>query len=129
MSELSGRNLCQSATSILSIDSDIIFAIQLSVSSFVSLSIVGVYLPTTDSPLTLCKECLQELENVIFSLQTDGPVLEMGDFNVHIGQSYSDRVSGQTNTQGHLLLDLMNRTDIMLFHLVILPRALCLLYL
>ena len=62
------------------------------------------------SPLTLYKECLQELENVIFSLQTNGPVLVMCDFNAHIGQSYSDRVSGQTNTQGHLLLDLMNYT-------------------
>ena len=34
----------------------------------------------------------------------------MGGFNAHIGQSYSDRFHGQTNTQGHLLTDLMNRT-------------------
>ena len=68
-------------SNVLSIHSDRIFAIQLSVSSSVSLSIVGIYLPTTDSPLTLYKECLQELENVIFSLQTDGSVLVMSDFN------------------------------------------------
>ena len=68
-------------SNVLSIDSDRIFAIQLSVSSSVSLGIVSVYLPITDCPLTLYKECLQELENVIFSLQTDGPVLVMGDFN------------------------------------------------
>ena len=35
----------------------------------------------------------------------------MGDcFNAHIGQSYSDRIHGQTNTQGHLFIDLMNCT-------------------
>ena len=35
----------------------------------------------------------------------------MGDcFNAHIDQSYSDRIHGQTNTQGHLFIDLMNCT-------------------
>ena len=70
---------------------------------------MGVYLPTSNTPLNLYKEYLQELENVVYALQTDDPVLVMGDFNAHIGQSYSDRVDGQTNTQGQLL-DLMSRT-------------------
>ena len=71
---------------------------------------MGVYLPTANNSLNLYKECLQELENLIYALQTDGPVLVMGDFNAHIGQSYSDCIHGQTNTQGHLLTDLMNCT-------------------
>ena len=79
--------------------------------------------PTANYPLNLYKECecLQELENLIYALQTDGPVLVMGDFNAHIGHSYNDRVHGQTNIQGHLLIDLMNRT--VPFHSVISPRA------
>jgi len=95
---------------VLSIDSDRMFAIQLTVSSSVSLSIVGVYLPIADNSLNLLQRVPTKLENLIYALQTDGPVLVMGDFNAHIGQSYSDRIHGQTNTQGHLLIDLMNCT-------------------
>ena len=78
VSEFSGSNLCQSATSYLSTRTE---SLPFSYQS----QVLSLYLPTTDSPLTLYKECLQELENVIFSLQTDGPVLVMGDFNAHIG--------------------------------------------
>ena len=69
---------------------DQIVAVQLNVSSSTTLSIVSVYLPTTDSPISMYKEYLQELENVVYALQTSGPVLIIGDFNAHIGQAHSN---------------------------------------
>ena len=69
---------------VVSIGSDRIFAVQLTLYSSSSLSIVGVYLPTTDSPIVVFKEYLQELENITNVLQADGPVIIMGDFNAHI---------------------------------------------
>ena len=52
-----------------------------------------------------------EVENVVSVLQRSGPVIVMGDFNAHIGQPYSERTPGQTNAQGQLLLDLINRSN------------------
>ena len=94
----------------VSIDSDRIVAVQLNVSSSSTLNIVGVYLPTADNPLDVYKQYLQELENVVYALQTSGPVLILGDFNVHIGQAHSNRAQCQTNSQGHLLMDMIDRT-------------------
>ena len=51
------------------INSDRIIAIQLNVSDSTTLSVVGVYLPTTDIPLNEYKEYLIELENVVYALQ------------------------------------------------------------
>lgn len=49
------------------------------------LSIVGVYLPTTDSPLDVYSEYLIELEKTVAMLQSQGPVLVLGDFSAHLG--------------------------------------------
>ena len=85
-------------------------SVQLSVSNSTTLSIVGVYFPTTDNPLNVYKGYLCELENVVYALQRSGPVVIIGDFNAHIGKVYSNCVNCQTNSQGHLLLDMIDRT-------------------
>ena len=94
-------------SSVVSMNSDRIVAIQLSTSSHNTISIIGVYLPTSDNPITYFKDIRGELENAIYALQQNGPVIVMGDFNAHIGQPYSER---QTNSQGQLLLDMIDRT-------------------
>ena len=86
----------------VSIDSVRILAVQLNVSNSTTLSIVGVYFSTTDSPLDVYKEYLQELENVVHALQYSGPVLIVGDFNAHIDLTHSNCAQCQTNSQGHL---------------------------
>ena len=68
-------------------------------SSSVSLSIGGVYLPTANNSLNLYKEWVQELEILIYALQTDGPVLVMGDIDLmnctgHFAISLSDLAKG-----------------------------------
>ena len=72
-------------------------------SSSVSLSIVGVYLPTANNSLNLYKEWVQELENLMYALQTDGPVLVMGDIDLmnctgHFAISLSDLAKGPMYT-------------------------------
>ena len=90
------------------IDSDRIVAVQLTVSNSAKISIIGAYFPTTDNSLNIYKEYLCELENVVYA--RSGPVVIIGDFNAHIGKVYSNRANCQTNPQGHLLLDMIDRT-------------------
>ena len=97
-------------SSVVSMNSERIVAIQLSTSSHNTISIIGVYLLTSDYPITYFKDILGELENAIYALQQNGPVIVMGDFNAHKGQPYSERAQTQTNSQGQLLLDMIDRT-------------------
>ena len=90
-------------------NSDRIVAVQLDVSCSTILSIIGVYLPA-DGPLSVYKEYLQELENIVCALQTAGPVLITGDFNAHIGMINNSRAHCQSNHQGKLLMEMIDRT-------------------
>ena len=47
---------------------------------------------------------------MVYALQKSGPVVIIGDFNAHIGLPDSNRAQCQTNAQGHLLRDLIDRT-------------------
>ena len=76
-----------------------------------SLSIINVYLPTSDYPLDIFKEYLHELDT-ISALQSDGPVMVLGDFNAHLGSLGGQRGIGEANPQGKLLLDLICRTNL-----------------
>ena len=65
------------------------------------------------SPVTTrLKEYLHELENTILALQSDGPIMVLGDFNAHLGCMGGPRGMGEANLQGKLLLDLMCRTNL-----------------
>ena len=96
---------------VVSTNSDRIIAVQVPISDCQCLSVIGVYLPTSDVPITQYKEVLNELENVVSALQRKGPVVVVGDFNAHIGELYSKRALGTTNAQGHLLLDMVIRSN------------------
>ena len=73
------------------------------------MSIVGVYLPSTDHPVQEYVDCLAELESVISALQADGPVIIMGDFNAHLGNIGN---SGTRNQVGELLFDVVCRCNL-----------------
>ena len=70
-----------------------------------------MYLPTTDCSCDIYKEYLIELENTISALQSDGPVVVMGDFNAHLGIGGGIRGLGDINVQGQMLMDLICRTE------------------
>ena len=62
------------------------------------LTLIAVYLPSTDYPLDAYKEYLTELKRTINALQQHGPVMIMGDFNAPL-KSLADT---RQNKQGNL---------------------------
>lgn len=100
------------ATPVTSITSDRIVAIQLPLPNSQSLSIIGVYLPSTDHPTPEYTEYLLELETIVTALQSEGPVIVAGDFNAHIGTLGCGRGRDPPNHTGRLLLDVICRCDL-----------------
>ena len=80
----------------------------MSINGSTSLSVIGVYLPTSDNSIDVYREYITELENVVSTLQAYGPTIIMGDFNAHLkGTSMSS-----TNVQGQLVEDLCYHLDL-----------------
>ena len=73
--------------------------------------VIGVYLPTTNSPTDEYHHCLHTIENLINRHQ-DMPVIVAGEFNAHIGTRGGPRGSGDTNNQGSLLLEMISNNDL-----------------
>ena len=90
----------------ISIDSDRICGVQIIISDC-TLSILCVYLPSTDHDIDEYKLYLNELESAINALQSVGPVIVAGDFNAHL-----PALGSNTNTQGRLLNDLIDRNSL-----------------
>ena len=63
--------------------SDRFVAIQVPTSNF-TLTIIGVYLPSTDHDISEFTEYLHDLESFVSATQATGPVIVMGDFNAHL---------------------------------------------
>ena len=68
------------------------------------LSIIGVYLPSTDHSITEYTEYLTELESIVSALQSEGPIVIVGDFNAHIGALGGVRSQDSPNQAGKLVL-------------------------
>ncbi len=100
------------ASPVSTLSSDRLVAIQIQVNPGVVLSVIAVYLPTSDTPLETHSEYLFELENAVAALQSQGPVLILGDFNAHLGSCNSDGGSEDMNPQGQLLREMMSRNDL-----------------
>ena len=74
------------------------------------MTIIGVYLPSTDHQIEEFENYLQQLEDTIIAYYQLGPVMVAGDFNAHIGSS--SELGSSTNTQGQLLIQLMDRCSL-----------------
>ena len=96
-------------TPIHSVISDRFCVIQLELSQCKPclLSIISVYLPSSDHSLDEYTGYLSELENTISTLKSSGPVMLVGDFNAHIPE-----VCGTGNKQGELLLQTIHSHDL-----------------
>lgn len=97
------------AVPISSISSDRFAAIQIPLTEDQSLSIIGVYLPSTDHPVSEYVEYLTELESTI---SASGPVMIVGDFNAHLGPLGCQRNDDAPNPTGRLLFDVICRCDL-----------------
>ncbi len=99
-------------TPVTSVISDRILAIQMPLPNSQTLSIIGVYLPSTDHPVLEYTDYLIELESAISALQAEGPVVIAGDFNAHIGALTRGHSEDAPNQVGHLLFEVICRCDL-----------------
>ena len=76
------------------------------------MSVIGVYLPCLDQGLDCYKEHVIELERVISESELLGPVAVLGDFNAHLGGLGGHVGVGESNLQGVLLQDVMDRCSL-----------------
>ena len=89
------------------IGNDRIMAIQIKTTNASNLFIIGVYLPSSNSPLNVYKTCLEELEDVIKQLYNRGTIIVLGDLNCHIGIYGGSRSFPELNERGKLFVVLM----------------------
>lgn len=94
-------------TTPIPLDSDRICGVQLHLTKHV-ISILSVYLPSTDHEIDEYKHYLNTLECAICALQSEGQVIVVGDFNAHLPTPQHNNA----NTQGQLLADLLHRHNL-----------------
>ena len=85
------------------LDSDRICGVQLHLTKHI-ISVLSVYLPSTDHDIEEYKHYLNVLECAISALQSEGQVIVVGDFNAHLPTLQQNNA----NTQGQLLADLLH---------------------
>ena len=90
----------------INIGSDRICGIQLQHGDC-TLSILCVYLPSSDHSLEEFSTYINELDSIVCSLQSQGPVIVAGDFNAHLPYFCST-----FNQQGRELFALVNRNHL-----------------
>ena len=91
-------------TPVSGVDSDRICAISIESTSSPIL-VIGVYLPTTNSPIDEYRHCL-------INRHRDMTVIIAGDFNTHIGANGGPRGIGDPNSQWQLLLEMIHDNDL-----------------
>ena len=74
------------------------------------MTIIGVYLPSTDHQIEEFESHLQQLEHTIIAYNQLRTVMVAGDFNAHIGSP--SELGSSTNIQGQLLIQLMDRCSL-----------------
>ena len=92
------------ASPITDLKSDRFCAVKVSLLNASTMSLISVYLPSTDHPLDEFEEYLNELVFVYIALQAEGPVVLLGDFNAHPNHPM--------NHQGSLLHDAITHSDL-----------------
>lgn len=76
------------------------------------MSVIGVYLPCLDQGVDCYKEHMVELERVVSESELLGPVVVLGDFNAHLGGHGGLAGVGESNLQGVLLQEVMDRGNL-----------------
>ena len=75
------------------------------------LTIISVYLPSSNHPVSEFSEYLSELINAFNALKSNGPILLVGDFNAHLSNEIGNSSSSR-NQQSTLLSDFLQQNDL-----------------
>ena len=90
-------------TPVTSISSDRLCAVKLFVSDTDFITILYVYLPSSDYSFEEFKECVTEMSSAAGALESSGPVILLGDFNTHLSAN---------NDRSELLLQVVQECNL-----------------
>ena len=76
------------------------------------LTIIGVYLPSSDKGIDCYRKHHLELEKIISGSSLVGAVIVLGDFNAQLGCLRGVRGTGDMNVQGVMVNDVFGRCNL-----------------
>ena len=97
------------AAPMSNLKSDRVCDIQIPIKDSNPLTILGVYMPSSDQPQDKYNEHLTTIDQVISTTPTSSPLLITGDLNCHLGQVGGSRSSAEPNDRGMLWKKLIDR--------------------
>ena len=108
-----GRSLslllsCQIAVVMSNLKSDRICGIQVPIEGTRSLTILGVYMPSSDQPQEVYNDYMATINQTISNTFCSSPLLVVGDLNCHLGQAGGPRSSAEPNHRGMQWKDLID---------------------
>ena len=80
--------------------SDRICSLQISISESLTLTVIGIYMPSADQPQEAYSSYLDEVNDTVAKLSPNSPAIIVGDFNCHLGHLGGPRSSDTPNSRG-----------------------------
>ena len=74
----------------------------MSPSNLTFITVIGVYMPSSDQSLETCTECLDTVEAFISEVNPNDPLIVVGDLNCHLGCLGGIRSDDEPNDRGVL---------------------------
>ena len=105
------RILDKNITFLEELGNDRIIVLKVNLSLHNTLFIVVLYLPTSNESINIFKAYLGTLDEILCSLEHDGTVMIVGDFNTHIGNLGGPRCLSRINGQGTYLDECLEKYD------------------
>ena len=102
-------NLDKNITVLQELGNDRIIILKVNLSLHNTMFIVAVYLPTSKESINILKAYLGTLDEILCSLEHDGTVMVVGDFNAHIGNLGRPRCLNKINGQGTYLYERLEK--------------------
>ena len=103
------RNLDKNIIVLEELGNDRIIILKVNLSLHNTMFIVAVYLPTSKESINILKAYLGTLDEILCSLEHDGTVMVVGDFNAHIGNLGRPRCLNKINGQGTYLYERLEK--------------------
>ena len=80
--------------------SDRICSLQLSITDSLTLTVIGIYMPSAEQPQEVYSSYLDEVNDTVAKLSPDSPAIIVGDLNCHLGHLGGSRSSDSPNSRG-----------------------------
>ena len=112
-----------STSPLSSVTSDRFCGIQVSTPLGITISVIGVYMPSSDVSHEVYVSYLNDIDSLLSSLPTDNPVLVIGDLNCHLGHLGGNRSRDEPNSRGVLWKELLDKHSMFVASLSVLSSG------